>query len=482
MMRRVFRGIADGLVVLLIAGNGWAWGPKTQVAVVTNAMYLLSKNANIPLERLDKDVRAGAMVSLEMLEQARPEFKTNPAVAIEMEMQLLRRVKSDKLDPFFAYRLGILGKMVAEAVSPMRTATASFRNLYYVDADKRIEGVSLTTPPVQKIDPSIYFPAIIQEANSHNDAVIKDYQTGTGFDGIGAMALPADAGRAVNAVVNTWNTLLTEGEQTSNISEAQLQKLVSDAIAYYVDRGNAREIDNALGRYTKLTPITPELRVRLGDSFYNAKLYDRAMEAYRAVHVAQPERKDVVDKIAEYNMKVGSEALEEKRLEAARDAFQAALDVNPLFTEAERERLKAETLITERDARQAADQAALHEGLDLIAQAEQAAQARKFADAIGMLHQAQEQLDKVSDEFSGEKQQRTRALEQLRARNEEYKQEIVANAQTLAGIGFAADIPFMVQPKSAEPDKQILHKVLQSELEAGFAALEAKTKDAAAIR
>ncbi len=124
--QRRFLCLATALAgVLAFAAPAGAWGPKTQLAIVTNALHLLSKTSNIPLERLERHLRDGAMVSLSGLERIYARIEDDPTAAIESEMYLLETAQSGRVDPYFAFRLGTLGKLVAEAVSPMRGENAS---------------------------------------------------------------------------------------------------------------------------------------------------------------------------------------------------------------------------------------------------------------------------------------------------------------------------------------------------------------------
>ncbi|HPO17449.1 MAG TPA: hypothetical protein PLI09_28710 [Candidatus Hydrogenedentes bacterium] len=465
-------------MTLLIAGAGEAWGPRTQLSIVSNALYVLSKEENIPLERLERNIRAGVMISNEVLLETYPSLESNPVEAIELEMRLLQRVKPDRVDAYFAYRLGMLGKMVAVATAPMRGVDPTFRNLYYADVESHIEGIALKSGTRQLVDPVIYFPPVLNEARIQNEAIIREYQNGRGFDGLPGLNLSNDASRSVRAVADSWFSILTRDTLPGNVSEAQLQQYVIDAYAFYIHRKNTDEIDIAAERLNTITPLTIDMRVKIGDLYYNAELFDRAMEQYKEVKAAAPERRDVMEKIAEYNMRRGQDALRTKNLETALEAFQTAVDANPLHPLAEKSRLETLSLIAARDARLAANQDALNRAKEFQTQAEQEGLSGNFAKAIAFLKQAENAFNEVTDEFPTEFQLRTRGLNDVRYRTQELKQNIMENAQALSGSGFETDVQELAKRPVADLEKNALLDLVRQNLSAELQNLQNRMQPA----
>jgi hypothetical protein len=118
------------LLALLAAFPAAAWGPRGQAAIVSTAMNLLSKNGDAPLSRLAGDIKAGAAVSMSEIELSYPDLATSPLQAVESEMALLAAMRQSRVDAYFAYRMGVLGKVVAMITSPMRAAQVNYRNQY----------------------------------------------------------------------------------------------------------------------------------------------------------------------------------------------------------------------------------------------------------------------------------------------------------------------------------------------------------------
>lgn len=469
-------------MALLLAGSSEAWGPRAQLSIVSNALYMLSKEENIPLERLEKNIRAGVMISNEVLVETYPTLESNPVTAIDMEMRILQRVKPDRVDAYFAYRLGMLGKMVAAATAPLRGVDPTFRNLYYADVESNIEGITLKSGARQLADPTLYFPPLLNEARMQNEAIIREYQSGRGFDGLPSLTLSNDASRSVRAVADTWFTILTRNTLPGSISETQLQQYVIDAYAFYIHRKNTDEIDTAAERLNDIAPLTIDMRVKIGDFYYNAELFERAMEQYKEVKAAAPERRDVMEKIAEYNMRRGEDALRDNNLETALEAFQTAVDANPLHPLAEKSRIETLSLIAARDARLAANQDALNRAREFQTQAEQEGLGGNFAKAIALLKQAENAFNEVTDEFPTEFQLRTRGLNDVRYRTQELKQNIMENAQALSGSGFETDIQELAKQPVADLEKNALLDLIRQNLSAELQNLQTRMQPALTLK
>lgn len=466
-----------------------AWGPKTQVAIVTTAVHMLSKEGNIPLGRLEKETRDGAMVSIDTLKKMHVALDAEPVAAIESEMYVLRAAFSGKsdgrrrlVDAYFAYRLGMLGKLVAEALSPMRKVEATYRNLYYADVEKQVQRTEIRTASRRPVEPRLYFPPLISEANLQNELFRKEYQSGVGFKGQAKASLSKDISRAINAVADVWFTVLTEDTVAGIISDVPLQRYVLDAYAFYIRRGNKAEIAAADARLETLAAKTPEMHAQMGDMFFKAALYERAIEEYTRVLDAAPDRRDVIEKIAGYYVDVGVEALQESKLEAALEAYTKALAVDPIFPGAETKRIEVRSLIADRDARLAADRAAIDKAYELITFAEQKALEERYAEGVTILAQASETFRQVTEEFPEENQKRIRGQREIQYRMREFREALVGNAARFSGTGFALDTREMARRSVRELDTQALEQLIEHDLDAGLKTLADRMRPALQVQ
>ena len=481
-MPRIIQILVIAALVLTIAAPGFAWGPKTQTAIVSNALLLISKNENIPLTRLKKDVQSGSLLSMDMLKELYPDLESNAVRAIEAEMALLQAVQGDKIDPYFAFRLGALGKLVAEITSPMQESEARYRTLYFADVSKNVQRATLKLKKREFVDPKTYFADVVAAANVHNELLQREYQNGTGFRGLAGTRLPEDLSRSVNAVADVWYTILTNTAVQGNISSGQLRNYVELAYTFYIRRANLAEIDAAEARLDRLVSKTADMQVRIGNLFFEGGFPDRAVKIYRAVLADDPNRRDVIDKIADYYVERGKKALTDKRLEGALDAFKQALDANPLHPSAERHRLETLTQIEARDARLAQDQAHLDSAEQFQALAEEEVLNDRYTEALVLLRRAQELLYQVSDEFPTENQRRIRNINNVRYRMQELKQSVVANAQSFSGSGFALDIQHTAQNIVENATTETLRALMKAEYNDELARLQKEMAPVATLK
>ena len=460
-----------------------AWEPVTQQAVVTTAMHVLTKDGVLQLSKLERDVREGASAPPEMIEDLYPGLATGKVRAIENEMHLLAAVRAGGgVAPYYAYRLGALGRLVAEITAPLADEPTVYRERYYADVAANFRQVPLKLSQRKLVDPLPYFERVKGQANSRRDLILRDYQEGIGFTGVARAALSDDYSRSVAAVADVWSTVVTSGVVHAGVSEVQLRDYILNAMAYYVARRNPLDIDSNQQRLARLVPSTPDLDKRIGDMFFEAGYFDRAIRQYNNVLRAQPARRDVVEKLALYYMRMGNEALEEERLEAAHDAYAKALEVDPLHTEAEAKRLEAGRLIAQRDTRLETARRLIQEAGQLETDAERLAIRDRYADAIDVLKNARDRYEDVSNEFAAEFRAAAAGLTNIDFRLRELKGGLVQNAQRLSGGGLTLELQQLAARNTRELDQRALHKLTSNALEAEVDRLMAAYQSALEIR
>ena len=458
-----------------------AWGPATHQAVVATAIHVLSREGVVQLSKLERDIRDGAAASADVVAGIYPGYATDPVRAVETEMYLLDTVRGDAVDPYFANRLGVLGQVVAGLSSPLLNADRSVRDRFYADAEDNMQQLPLNPSQRRVVDPVPYFERARRLTDEHAALIIKDYQDGVGFNGIAKATLAEGLSRSTDAVLDVWKTVLTQNVVHANVSDEQVRKYVLDARGFYIKRDNEAEIDANYKRLAGLTKKTPDMAKRIGDMFSDAGFYDRAIAEYREVLAAEPDRRDVVTRIAEYYVKQGDEALKAKRLQQAYDCFANAAHTDPLHPEAERKRLETENLIAERDARLEAARRSVEEGAQLQTAAEQQAMQRRTSEAIATLQRAQAAYAEVPDEFLTEFRAANAGLANIASRMNELRGELIQNAQTLSGVGFLPDMQRLAATAGKGLDDQGLRDILANQLNAQISGLKVEYQDKLSI-
>lgn len=478
MLKQMVAALAALALVLPAA----AWGPKTQLAISTTAMHLVSKEVNIPLNKVGDSIRRGAMESQNAMLALYPDMLTGPIQAVESEMILLKSVRADKLDNYYAYRLGLLGKLVAQATAPLQDVNPTYRNLYYTDVERAIESTQLANRPRTTVDPAVYFSQRIAEANANNDVIVKEYEAGTGISGVAGSLLGDDTSRSARAVADVWETILTESSPAVNVSEERLREYCLAGMQFYGDRKSEAAMEAAEERYAKLVTPTPEYLIAVGDAYFKAERNDRAIEKYKQALAMDPTRRDVVSRIADYYVAKGDADLENQELESALEAYTAAVDANPLNESAEGNRLHAAKLIKERDGRMASNQELIAEADKFVEMADSEALAGKNAEAIELLRQAENVYMEITDEFPSEASLRDRGVMQARHRVQELKQQIMVNAADFSGTGYVQDVPLLVQRYGQGVDDAGLKAILKRNFDEEYDALSRDLSESMRVR
>lgn len=473
-MNKIFTALVLSAVLALPAG---AWGPKTQLAISTAALHLIAKEGNLPLSKMGDSVRRGAMEAQSTVTAMYPDMLSGPIQAIETEMVLLKAMRGEKLDNYFAYRMGLLGKLVAQVTAPMAEANPTYRNLYYTDVERVIETTTVTNLPKQAVDSSDYFTRRIAEANVNNEVIEKEYESGIGIGGVAKSLLAADTSRSARAVADVWTTILTGAEVAGNVAPERMREYCLYGMKFYIGRDNSAAMAAAEARYEKLVTPDADYLVQLGDAYFGAGLSEQAIGKYKAALNLDPDRRDVAGKISEFYMAKGATDLQNGQLESAQDSFAAALASNPLHDTAEGSRLQVARMIEERDARMAANQALLDRAAELEKLADEEALRKHAAEAIDLLREAEGTYMEVTDEFPPEASLRDRGLGALRTRVQELKQQIMVNAADFSGTGYVQDVPKLVTTHGAGLDEAGLKALLQRDYDTEYDAVAKRLEE-----
>lgn len=453
--------IAWAFLATLGAGTAAAWGPVARTAVVTSAARLLAKENAIPLTNLLADVKEGSEISEADLRALMPTLDTDPVGLLASEMSLLQAVRSDRVDPYLAYRMGVLGRVVASMTATMRTARPSYRTQYYADVDGSVANVKIESSPRNIVDASLYFRQVQDDSEVRQPLIEKDYEDGLGFRGLASQSLSQDVSRSINAVADVWWTILQGQSRPTSISEAQLARYHESALAYYIARGNPRETNDAYQRLSALGIDSPDMLKRIGDMFYDAGNRERAIQEYRAVLEKEPGRRDASERIAQHFVAEGDRLIEEGRVEQARDAYQEAVLADQLNTAAKEKVLDAERLLTERHDRLAEAQGAIDVALGLEKQAEDLVRLKNLAEATARLEQARDVYASVTDEFPQERRAAEVGFTNAERRLREVTTMLLSDAQNFSGTGGSADIALLVRRHTPELARETLLKTVE---------------------
>ncbi len=461
--------ISVWLVVGILAGGtpAWGWGTRTQQSIVQASTYVLSQDGRVLIIKLHRYTTEGAGISQEEMESLHPLFPVDPVGAIQKEMYLLQSVRTDRLDPYYAYRMGVLGKMVVQAVAPLTNAPPDVRFAYYADVDRSIQGVQLNPAKRKIVDPRPYFNRVTGEAQKYDQTIVLDYQRADGFRSFARAALPGDASRAVSAVADVWHTIFATQVEFANVEPGKMRNFLLGSIEFYLNRKNAPEAEDAYRRAAGLGILDAETRKEVADRFFAAGNKERAVDEYRMVLVEDPGRRDVVKKISSYYVSEGDVQLAKENLENARDAYATAVETDVLHPNAQRKLIDVRKKIADREARLIQSRDANDKARQLQTQAEEAAIRRNFARAIGILSEARTLLGSVSNEFIAESHMSQALLMSVNAQINQVKNELFNNAQTLSGSSRAISMQQLANAypsQNREGLQSLLHQIFEDRM------------------
>ncbi len=462
-MKFAKRLLAAALLLAVFSAPAYAWNPKTASSIVSGAAQMMAKENNIPLTNLLGDVKAGAEASTGVIEKLIPSSASNPINAVESEMYLLEAVHGTRVDPYFAYRLGALGQLIANATSPMPTATTVYRSQYYADVDAHIASASIESSTRRTVDAVSYITALQSSAEARQTVLEADYKSGLGFDGTASQTLSQEVSRSMNAVADVWYTILSGKARVVNVSKEQMRDYFGGAVIFYVERGHAREAEASYERIKALGLLEPDFQKHIGDIFYDGGLYERAIQEYQSVLKQQPGRRDIAERLAAYYVTTGDEALDAGNLEDARMAFEKAVQADALNAEAKGKLIQAQSQLDDKTERMGAAQGAVETAVALEKQAEDLAAGSKVYDALETLKKARELYSSVGIEFSEQNRIAEAGIKAIESRMEQLRIQFLASAQNLSGAGSTGNAHILAEEKRPELAQKALHALDEQE-------------------
>jgi tetratricopeptide (TPR) repeat protein len=469
IVRNAVRGcVASALFGM--AAPTYAWGPNAESSVVSAAGHLFSRGSTIPLTNLIGYIEQGSKISGEEEADLYLQFDVDPLRAIQREMFLLQGIKSERIDPYFAYRLGALGKKVVEHAAPMRDANSALLEEYNADIEKLIARVSLQAGKRNLVDPPSYFPMLDRETQANNQLIALDYRTGVGAKGIASGSLPRDVSLAIDAVADVWFTIFQSQVDFADISRNDMRDYMLDSINFYLKARKVDEVNDVYARAREKGLLDDEMKQTIGDLYYDNEYFAQALGVYDELLAVNPRIQEVNSRIAGYYVSVGKKSLGRGDLEAAQASFQDAVNADSLSEDAQRQLVTTTREIEKRDARFAKQQDSHAAGERAEMEAESADQRRDYARAIQYLHEAQGHYAKVDDEFEELSRAASVGRRNVEIQLQQMKGSLVTNAQLLSGSGFVVDAKALAAT-SGDLSRDALKSILQDDYRNALEAL-----------
>ncbi|MCX8065475.1 MAG: hypothetical protein N3G21_09940 [Candidatus Hydrogenedentes bacterium] len=454
------------LFLLLYSFNTYGWGPTAQISIVNNALHLLDKELSSNLKKLENEIRNGAGVTEDTLYELIPLSKADKIQAIESEINLLTHTKTKKIDAYFAFRLGVLGKLIAQFTSPLQNADKTIQTLYNMDVETKIDKINLKINPRQIVNPATYFGILQRQILSRDIILEQEYKNNIGYSGTASTTLPECVSISVNAVADVWFTVLSPTNVVPSVPEDSLRNYVLQGCIFFAKRGKPEETKNGINKFSELVSFTDDMYVKSGDVLMSYGMEELAIEQYRNAIILNPNRRDVARKIADYYVAKSEDLLKQKKLEDALELSKTATSVDPLHPNAERLRLEIEKAIKDRNTRYEQTKEALDRAEKLQTLSEQEAISGRIAEAIVLLREALAVYNDISEEFPMESQQKIRGIRKVNAKIQELKGQLLDTAKNFSG-----KYPnFNINSSLGEINKELTESILNEKIDESFKA------------
>jgi len=424
-MLRSKRLVAVGLAAtILLSTDAHAWDETTKRAITQTAIKLIRQHYNFVFKTESRDYVAdvvqGAKAAADVFRDS--EQLTEPTTVmgrIGEELQVLRHMRDNSTPAYFAYRMGALAGLVSDLVMPLGLDQSgrytAIREAVESDVAKHLGEYSYESrrgPLLTIREPRDYYPQYRQFHQDAQTLILSDYRTGRGYSGYMKQAGPKYFQDSINAVLDTWNTVLqrrTNVHDREPSAEAQTWYRVGE-IAYQLNEKNDLHMANqAYTRFSTVNPGIQEASEAVGDLFYAYGDKQQGVREWEfALQFPGDSRRDIVQKLAEHFMGVGRSALEKANEDAeVRDteydralrAFEQALQFKRNSNEAAQMITQTNQLITDREKQRKVMIDIMSAAEKTIGEAEQAFRNENYQGAIDAYEQAIGMLEAVTEDF-----------------------------------------------------------------------------------
>ncbi len=423
------RVIALGVVLGLMAPDAMAWGPRARRVICSTAFQVI-RDANsdafkTPKNNYEGDVLSGARLGAEVLAGSVPMNSEEEMIAaIDNEIQLLREVRQYGTGSYYAFRMGVLSTMVANAVVPFGMAWSpqdlQLQTRIEKNLDEHLNSYRfLATRPHRTYvrNASEYFRTNRQFYADNKKMILDDYTRGKGYDGFLMRGGQAYFCRAIDAVADAWYTAFRIESSPNEVppSSPVVARYLVNQIGYLLnEKRNFHQANQAYKDFSAVNPDLWELCERVGDLYYAygtdaATL--RGINEWRIAHNNNgPHKRRVALKLSAHFMHVGNAYLKsaaqvesnEQALPNAREAFEQALEFDRRSDIAAQKLNETRIAIREREERRTLAIRLISAIEQVVAQAERSRLNKEFGTAISSYSTARNQLNEYMsgmDEF-----------------------------------------------------------------------------------
>jgi len=405
-------------LVLALAGTArvpiaLAWGPDASRAICLCATQVIHQETDRVLEGRELDLVAGATISdAAMTKYAVQTGDVEPFQSVIAQIALLRRANERGMTDYLAYRFGVLAKMTANTMQPFGIPKNEQEKKLKEKFDEDIEEFVEDLKPGYKHKerefvyyPTSYFREIRRFLGDTEYFIREEYANNNGEYGeYTQRAVTKYFREAVDVVADVWYTVLSDRKYYAEPppSPRDLTQYYAEQVDYFLKKSRPEKAEQAYLLFSEANPGLAEPYEVLGDAYYRAGDYERAMKEYRRGLSMKGNWPEVEDKIVGHYTRTGEALLAKKTaagFQQAMQAFDEALEVSPGNPIPVKGRARARAEMEDLQARLGRDSGLLTAANQLYEEGGQAESAKEFAKAIDLYEKAAAVYSLVSAEF-----------------------------------------------------------------------------------
>jgi len=432
------------MVAVLVQAESplWGWERGMRREMVRTAIRVLPDDMKVVLMEREDEVVSGSSLEWDGFCRFYPVFDgTNIAETVDSELILLSGLRRElgEVTPYMAYRMGVLGSLVAEAVFPFMGWEESelareVAARYASDVERRLGIFTYKVKErrfMQYVEP--YFNEIFKHMDIYRNFIALDYLHNGGFGDYCRRSLGELFTVSVNAIADCWFTILARGDglQKPLPTDFAKRRYLLAAMDYYIRNGDSRYVEATERRLYEKGFMDVQVRKRIADLYYEAGRWDEAVERYRKILSETAEDGGIKQRLVAYYRMLGSTLFDAGRLDEANEAYREVLRYAPGDETARQQRLLIMRMIEERKSRREQTQRLLAEAKELFGMGELRFGEGEYAEAIRMFRQARSRLSGVDAQFPEEYQEANSMLRKIEARLVVSQEELVKSLGVL---------------------------------------------------
>jgi tetratricopeptide (TPR) repeat protein len=390
-----------------------AWGPNASRAICLCALQVVQRDVEKAFQGRENDLVAGATVSdAEMTRYAVQTGQIEPFQPVIGQIALLRRAHESGMTDYLAYRFGVVAKMTANILQPFGIPEDERERRLKEKLDADIEEhIDELKPKYRQNDreflyyPASYFRERMRFLDDAEYFISQEYAAGDEYGDDTRRAVTKYFEEAVHAIADVWYTALSDRDYFGSDvppSARDLTRYYAEQVAYFLQKSRPEKAEESYEIFAATNPGLAEPYQTLGDAYYQAGNYERAMEEYRRGLSMKGGWPAVEQKILGHYTNTAENLLAQDTREGFQKALQAyekALEVSPGNPAAVRGRERAKSELEALEARLDRDRKLLAGANRLFEDAGQAESAKDLAKAIDLYEKAAALYSLVSSEF-----------------------------------------------------------------------------------